>query len=114
MDVRITHRRALAGDTFARLAEERARKLERFEPRLQSVDIKVGEDRSRTVIEVRAEVAGAPAVVASSDGDSNRAALDRALQKVRRQLSRQRSKRVDHQAPPAAAVAPDTVALAEE
>ncbi len=107
MDVRITTRRATVGDSFVRQAEERARKLERYEPRLQGVAITVDEDRGRVFMEVRADVAGTPTVVASSDGDTTRSALDRALQKVQRQLRRKRSKRLDHKAPPAAAVAPE-------
>lgn len=103
MDVRITGRRATVGEAFLRRAEERVRKLDRFEPRLQSVSVVVDEDRGRVSVEVRAEVPGAPAMIGSAQGDSGRTALDAALQKLRRQLRRRRSKRLDHQAPPAGA-----------
>lgn len=104
MDVRITTRHATVGETFIRHAEERVRKLDRYEPRLQAVTILVDEDRGRVSVEARAEVPGVPAVIASSEGDSSRSALDRALQKLRRQLRRNRARRVDHQAPPAGTV----------
>jgi ribosomal subunit interface protein len=101
MDVRIITRRATVGDTFLRQAEERVRKLDRYEPRLQAVAIVVDEDRGRVSVEARADVPGAPPVVASASGATDRSALDGALQKLRRQLRRERSRRVDHQAPPA-------------
>jgi ribosomal subunit interface protein len=105
MDVRINTRRATVGDTFLRQAEERVRKLDRYEPRLQAVAIVVDEDRGRISVEARADVPGAPPVVASATGATDRGALDGALQKLRRQLRRERSRRVDHQAPPAGLLA---------
>jgi ribosomal subunit interface protein len=107
MDVRITTRNANVGDSFLRQAGERVQKLERYEPRLQSVTILVAEDRGRISVEARAEVPGVPTVVASATGDSERGALDGALQKLRRRLRRGRSRRVDHQAPPAGAASQD-------
>lgn len=105
MDVRITTRRATVGEAFLRRAEERVRKLDRYEPRLQGATVIVDEDRGRVSVEVRAEVPGAPPMVGSAEGSSSRGALDAALQKLRRQLRRRRTKRIDHQAPPAAALA---------
>lgn len=107
MDVRITTRRATIGDSFLRQAEERVRKLDRYEPRLQAVAIVVDEDRGRVSVEVRAEVPGVPPVVAGAQGATSRSALDAALQKLRRRLRRERSRRVDHQAPPAGLLVQD-------
>jgi ribosomal subunit interface protein len=107
MDVRIITRRARVGDTFLRQAEERVRKLDRYEPRLQAVALVVDEDRGRISVEARADVPGVPPVVASADGATTRSALDRALQKLRRQLRRERSRRVDHQGPPAGTLVQD-------
>jgi ribosomal subunit interface protein len=107
MDVRITTRRATVGEGFLRRAEERLQKLDRYEPRLQAVAVVIDEDRGRVMVEVRADVPGRPTMIASASADSNRTALDRAIQKLSRQLRRQRTKRVDHQAPPAGALAED-------
>jgi ribosomal subunit interface protein len=107
MDVRITTRRTVVGDTFLRQAEERVRKLDRYEPRLQAVAIVVEEDRGRVSVEARAEVPGAPPMVASSVGATSRSALDQTLQKLRRRLRSERTRRTDHQAPPAGALAED-------
>lgn len=99
MDVRITTRRATVGETFIRHAEERARKLTRYEPRLHSVSVVVDQDRGRVSVEARAEVPGIPQLIARSEAATDRSALDAAFQKLRRQLRRHRSRRLDHQAP---------------
>jgi ribosomal subunit interface protein len=99
MDVRITTRRATVSETFRRQTEERVMKLDRFEPRLHAVDIIVDEDRGRIYIETRADVPGLPPLVATADADTDRSALDKALQKLSRQLRRRRAKRTDHNAP---------------
>jgi ribosomal subunit interface protein len=104
MDVRITTRRATVGESFQRRIEERAARLDRYEPRLQSVAVVVDEDRGRVFLEVRAEVPGSPALLARAEGDSQRSALDAAMQKLTRQLRRRRDRKVDHKAPPAGAV----------
>jgi ribosomal subunit interface protein len=104
MDVRITTRRATVGEAFLRKAEERVRKLARYEPRILAVALTVDEDRGRVTVEARADVPGAPPMVASSQADSSRAALDQTIQKLQRQLRRRRKKRLDHKAPPAQAL----------
>jgi ribosomal subunit interface protein len=105
MDVRITTRRATVTETFVRQAKERVRKLDRFEPRLHAVDILVDADRGRVSVEVQATVPGAPAMIARAVAATDRSALDGALQKLGRQLRRSRARRLDHQAPPAGALA---------
>lgn len=104
MDVRITTRHVTVGDAFAEHAEKRARKLVKFEPRLISVDLIFDNDHGTFSTEARAEVPGVPPLVAKSENDSKRRSLDSALEKLGRQLRRERSKRVDHQAPPAGAM----------
>ena len=104
MDVQITIRRGRAGEGFRAIAEEKARKLEKYEPRLTRVELLFDDDGGRVVGEVRAFVPGVPTLVARAGAESRRSALDRVIQKAGRQLRKERSKRVDHQAPPAAAV----------
>lgn len=104
MDVRITTRHVSVGEAFAEHADSRARKLSKYEPRLISVDLIFDNDHGKFSTEVRAEVPGVPPLVAKSEHDSKRKSLDSALEKIGRQLKRERSKRVDHQAPPAGAI----------
>lgn len=98
MDVRITARHATVGETFLKHANERARKLEKYEPRLQAVTIIVDEDRGRVSVEARADVPGAAAMIASATASSDLGALDGAVEKLRRRLRRGRTRRLDHKA----------------
>ncbi len=104
MDVRITTRHVNIGDTFAEYANERAGKLTKYEPRLISVDLIFDNDHGEFSTEVRAEVPGIPPLVAKAENESKRKSLDSALDKVGRQLKKERSKRVDHQAPSAGSI----------
>lgn len=99
MDVRITTRHVDLKEGFLSLAEERARKLRKYEPKLIAVDLVFEDDHGFTA-EARADVPGRPSMIAKASAANRRAALDRALNKLGRQLRRERSRRVDHQAPP--------------
>ncbi|HUG39129.1 MAG TPA: ribosome-associated translation inhibitor RaiA [Longimicrobiales bacterium] len=100
MDVQITIRRGRAGEGFRALAEEKARKLEKYEPRLIRVELLFERDGGRSVGEVRAMVPGLPALVSKAEAESRRTALDRVMQKAARQLRKERSRRVEHKALP--------------
>lgn len=101
MDLRITTRHVDLSDGFLTLAEERARKLHKYEPRLLAVDLLFDDGHGELSTEVRADVPGRPVMIARSSHQDRRSSLDAALRKIGRQLRRQRSKRVDHQAAPA-------------
>lgn len=104
MDVRMTTRHVSIGEGFAELANERANRLTKFEPRLLSVDLIFDSDHGVFSTEIRAEVPGVPILVAKAEDESKRKSLDSAMGKMERQLRKERSKRVDHQAPPAGAI----------
>ena len=104
MDVRMTTRHVTLSGTFRKLAEERARKLGKYEPRLIAVDLIFDEDHGRFRTEARAEVPGHPPLIARAHAEGRRKALDQTLRKLGRQLRRERSKKVEHQGPPIAAV----------
>ena len=104
MDVRITARHLTLTDSFTEYAHERARKLTKFEPRLTSIDLIFDDDHGAFATEARADVPGVPPLVAKAEHSSKRKSLDSALDKLGRQLKRERSKRVDHQAPPTGAI----------
>ena len=104
MDVRITTRHVTIGDGFTEYADERTRKLTKYDPRLLSVDLIFDNDHGTFSTEARAEVPGIPTLVAKAENQDKRKSLDSALDKLGRQLKKERSKRVDHQAPPAGAI----------
>lgn len=106
MDVRITTRHADLSDGFRTLADERARKLTKYEPRLIAVDLLFDDDHGVFSTEARADVPGRPPMIARTENGDRRVALDETLRKLGRQLRRERSKRVDHQAEPAAVTTP--------
>lgn len=106
MDVSITFRRGKITDTFRARTLERAERLVRYEPRLLSVDLLFDEDHGRVTAEGKAAVPGLPPLVARAESDSYRTACDRVLDRLARQLRKERSRRVDHQAPPLAVPAP--------
>lgn len=105
MDVRITLRHGTAGAGFLQTAEEKARGLTKFEPRLRQVEILFDGEGRRAEVEARAVVPGVPARVARAAGETRRRALDQVLRKVKRQLRRDRSKRIDHRASPLTGIA---------
>lgn len=105
MDVQITIRRGTAGPAFREAAEERARRLEKYEPRLLRVELLFDEDGGGTAAEARAVVPGLPPRVARAAASSRRTAMDRVLRKLRRQLREERARLTEHRGarvPPAA------------
>ncbi len=100
MDVRITTRHSTVGDALLKRAEERVQKLGKYDPRILAVSVLFEEDHGHSAVEVRATSPGVPTVVARAEGETNRSAFDRAFEKIRRRLRRERTKRIDHQAPP--------------
>lgn len=73
--------------------------MSRYEPRMAEGDVIFQEEGAVKRAEVRIHVAGGQIQVARADGDTFRAAVDLAVQKMTRQLKRNRERRVDHQAP---------------
>lgn len=104
MDVRITTRHNTISDALLKRAEERARKLGKYDPRILTVAVLFEEDHGNHAVELRADVPGVPSLVARAEGETNRNAFDRAFDKIRRRLRRERTKRIEHQAPPSVAV----------
>ncbi len=99
MDVTITARHCTVADSVRQRATERVARLSKYQPRASAGDVIFDEDGSVRRAEIRIAVDGAPIRVAKADGETFQVALDRAVQKVARQLKREREKRVDHQAP---------------
>ncbi len=104
MDVRITTRHSTVSDALMKRADERVRKLGKYDPRVLTVAVLFEGEHGHHAVEMRAEVPGVPTLVARAEGETNRSAFDRAFEKIRRRLRRERTKRIDHQAPPPAVI----------
>lgn len=107
MDVRITTRHVDLSGSFLQLADERTRKLDRYEPTLLSVDLLFDDDHGKLRTEARADVPGRPPMIARAVAEDRRSSLDESLRKLRRQLRRERVKRLDHKAAPQRVAATD-------
>lgn len=103
MDVRITVRRGRAGESFRSLAEEKARKLAKYDPRMIRVELLFDEEGGTVRAEARALVPTLGPLVARAEGESRRTALDRVIRKASRRLRDERARRVAHRAPPVTA-----------
>src|SRR5690606_39758231 len=76
-------------DSIRRRAEDRLRKMVRFEPRIDSADVVFEHDHGFYAVEVRAFVTGRSTVVAHAAAADARAALDQVLSRLGTRLRRQ-------------------------
>lgn len=98
MLINISARHCTVADSVRRRAEDRLRKLIRFEPRIDSSELVFEQDHGLYAVEARTFVAGRSTIVAHATGTDPRAALDQAVSRVARQLRRQRERSRDHSA----------------
>lgn len=100
MDVTITTRKESVPDSVRRYMTERLTRLQRFEQRPTTATVSFGSERGRKNVEIRLHVAGGTSpLLANGAGESFRSAVDEAVEKVLRQLKRERQRYREHQAP---------------
>lgn len=100
MDVRITTRHVDLSGSFLELADERTRRLDQFEPGLRSVDLLFDDEHGKLLTEARAGVPGRPPMIARAASEDRRKSLHATLRKLRRQLRRERVKRLEQKSSP--------------
>ena len=100
MRVQVTKRHCEVPDRVISRAEDRLRRLERFEPRLSAADVTFTEERSARFAEARLSIDGSDTVFAKGEGPEFRAAVDVLLDRLSRILRKRRERRTDHQGPP--------------
>ncbi len=100
MRVQITERQCEVPDEVLERTEEQIRSLSKYEPRATSADVVYTEEKLSRNVEVHVHVDGAESVLARGDGAEFRTALDQVVDRLGRQLRRQRQRRRNHQAPP--------------
>jgi putative sigma-54 modulation protein len=98
MDVRITARHCSITDSTREFAETRVSRLTRFEPRVRAAEVLISDDAGSRHAEVKVAVPGASLMQAHGEADSFRAALDRAVDRIERQLRRRHGRRRTHRA----------------
>lgn len=82
------------------LVEERFARLDRFEPRVSRAEVALLQEKNRFEVQATASVNGAGVLHARAEASDLRTAVDRAVEKLGRQLRRLHSRRRDHQATP--------------
>lgn len=102
MRVQITERHCDVPDDVLERTNEQLTGLVKYEPRASAADVVFEEEKLTRAVEVIIHVDGAEQVVAHGAGTEFRAALDQVVDRLRRQLRKQRQRRRDHQAPPLA------------
>lgn len=98
MDISITARHCTVPESVRSRAQERMRRLTRYDPRIASASVSFATDHGRMRAEARLAAAGGHVMVAGGDGDTFRMALDRAADRLARQLRRARKRDRDHRA----------------
>ena len=100
MNVRIIARHCTVPDAVVLRAHRRVEGLRRFDPRLLAADIAFERAHDRYCVDILLKVAKTPDVFGRGEAEDLGTALDRAIQKLRRQLVRGREKARDHRATP--------------
>lgn len=100
MRVQITERRCEVPAEVLRRAESQAERLERFDGRATAVEVIFSEERHQRGVEMIIHIDGAPPVVGRGEAEDFRSALDRAVERTRRQLKEGREQRRDHRPTP--------------
>lgn len=99
MNVTVRTRHGYVPASLMQEAEERMRKLQRFEVRETRAHLLFDQDNEGRRVETRLAVSGGDEIIASAVAPSFRDAMERALQRVERQLKRQRERYRDHTVP---------------
>ena len=100
MRISITERRCDIPERVRARTRSVVQALSRFEERATSAEVVYSDEKHAKKVEIIIHVDGASRVVARGEGTEFRAALDQAVDRVKRMLREQRDRRRDHQAPP--------------
>jgi len=98
MLINVSARHCRVADSIRRRAEDRLRRMVRFEPRVDSADVVFEHDHGLYAVEVRAFVTGRSTVIAHAAAADARSALDQVLSRLGTQLRRQRDRSREHSA----------------
>lgn len=100
MQVIVSARHCEVTDQLREVVETQFRRLSRFEPRVSRVEVTLLEEKNHCEVEATLSVEGADLLYASAHAPDFRTAVDRAVDRLGRQLRKVRSRRKNHQATP--------------
>ncbi|MFQ5678629.1 MAG: ribosome hibernation-promoting factor, HPF/YfiA family [Gemmatimonadota bacterium] len=100
MQVIVSGRRFEVTNPLRQVVEERVRRLERFEPRLTRAEVTLLDGKNRCEVEARVSVAREGLMHARAEATDFRTAVDRAVDKLGRQLRRLHARRRSHRGVP--------------
>ncbi len=100
MNVTIAARHFTLSEPVRRRTQDRMEKLLRYDPRILAADVAFDRERATYIAEALLTLAGEPAIFARATAEHPGAALDRVVERLRRQLKRERARARDHRATP--------------
>jgi ribosomal subunit interface protein len=80
--------------------ETQVASLSKYSPRATAAEVVYMEEKLTRIAEIIVHVDGVEPVVARGEGAEFRTALDEVMERISRQLRRQRERRTNHKAPP--------------
>lgn len=80
--------------------ETQVASLSKYSPRASAAEVVYMEEKLTRIVEIIVHIDGGEPVVARGEGDEFRSALDQVIDRMSRQLRRQRERRTNHKAPP--------------
>jgi len=80
--------------------EAQVASLSKYSPRASAAEVVYMEEKLTRIVEIIMHIDGGEPVVARGEGDEFRSALDQVIDRMSRQLRRQRERRTNHKAPP--------------
>lgn len=93
MDITMNARHCTVPESLRRLAQARLERLQRFDTRMQSATVTFQAESGVKQVDIRAAIKGGPPQLGQGTGATFRSALDRALERMERQVKRRREKR---------------------
>ena len=98
--MQITARHCDVPQDVVERTETQVASLSKYSPRASAADVVYMEEKLTRIAEVIVHIDGGEPVVARGEGHEFRTALDQVIDRLSRQLRRQRERRTDHKAPP--------------
>jgi putative sigma-54 modulation protein len=99
MNISITARHFEISDALRELVETRLSRLDRFNSRLSNFEVTLTDEKREKRVEAHAGIDGDVDIHAEAVGEDFRAAVNKVVDKLTRQLKRQHQLRRDHKAP---------------